>query len=487
MKTIFNGLFWRLSLFFLISLLGVATIYVYITKDSSFEYSQETSQRLNRKLAERVAHETQPFKNGNPNEEELAHFFHNVMIINPSVEVYLLDNSGEILSYYAPFGEVKLTHVNLDPIHTFIKDTTAFIKGEDPRNPGVFKVFSASEVQENNEPLGYIYVILASQELATISNSLASSYGMKLALKSIIITLISTFLIGLIVIWFLTKNLNKIILTVNDFKKGKLNARIKLKSRGEFSNLADNFNRMADTIVQNMNELKSVENLRKELITNVSHDLRTPLTSIHGYAETLILMKDELDEKSKLEYAEIILLSTKKVIKLVDDLFEISKLESDQIQTKLEAFSINEMLSDIVMKYELLAKSKSINLHIANVENDVSVYADIALIDRVFQNLLDNALKHTPKGESIRIDIINPNKSKKYITIKIQDTGVGIPKDELPFIFDRFKKTNGNKQEGSGLGLAIVKKILELHKVDITVNSEVNKGTTFTFSLPVLN
>ena len=484
MKNIFSGLFWRLSLFFLISLMCFAAIYIYITRDSSLEYSQETSQRLNRKLAERVAHETQPFKDGVPNEEELEHFFHNVMIINPSVEVYLLDTTGSILSYFAPFGEVKLDHVDLDPIHTFIEDSTAFIKGEDPRSPGVFKVFSAAEVIAENQHMGYMYVILASQELATVSESLAGGYGWDLAWKSFVFTLICTLLIGIIVIWFLTKNLNKIITTVNDFKEGNLNARIEIDSKGEFANLAGNFNQMADTIVQNIDQIRSVENLRKELIANVSHDLRTPLTSIHGYAETLIMMNHELDEKSKLEYTEIILSSTKKVKKLVDDLFEISKLESDQIQTKLESFSLNQMLSDIVAKFQLLAQIKSIALSIENVERDVSIYADIALIDRVFQNLLDNALKHTPEGESIKIGI-EKDESSGFVIVNIEDTGVGIPKEELPYIFDRYKKIKGNTKEGSGLGLAIVKKILDLHNVEISVKSELNKGTAFTFALPI--
>ncbi len=484
MKNLFSGLFWRLSFFFLISLMCFAVMYIYITRDASIEYSQETSQRLNRKLADRVAHETEPFKDGVPNEEELEHFFHNVMIINPSVEVYLLDTEGEILSYFAPFGEVKLEKVGLDPIHTFIEDTSAFIKGEDPRNPGVFKVFSASQVYSDDVHMGYMYVILASQELATVSESLASGFGWSLALKSILVTLVLTFLVGLLIIWLLTKNLNKIMATVSEFREGKLEARIKTKTRGEFSDLASNFNSMADTIVENIDELKSVDKLRKELIANVSHDLRTPLTAIHGYAETLLLMEGQLDEKQKKEYTEVILSSTKRVIKLVDDLFEISKLESDQIQTNRETFSISQMLSDIIMKYELLAKSKSISLTIENVEKDVFIYADIALIDRVFQNLLDNALKHTPHGESISV-VIDENESNGMVSIKIQDTGVGIPKDELPFIFDRFKKIKGNTKEGSGLGLAIVKKILELHEVEINVQSELDKGTAFYFDLPM--
>ncbi len=483
MKRIYNSLFWRLSLFFLVSLLAFASINVYITYNSSLQYSQETSQKLNRSLAARVAKHTTPFIKGNLNEGEVKEIFHDVMVINPSVEVYLLNNNGKILSFYAPFGEVKLKTLDLEPIQSFIANEDEFIKGEDPRNPGTFKVFSAAPIENEGKQVGFVYVILASEEYTTILDMLSNSFIMKLATNSITISLVSTLIIGLIIIWFLTKNLNHIMSKVTEFQNGKLDARINLQSRGELSTLANNIDSMADTIVENINELKSVETLRKELIANVSHDLRTPLTSIQGYAETLVMMNDTLDEEAKLKYANTILNSTEKVKKQVDELFEIAKLESNHIQTKKELFPIGQMLSDVVSKFDLLAKSQNVPLKLEMDDPNLQVFADLSLIDRVFQNLLDNALKHTKEGETITIMV--KSKRKGFVEITIQDTGVGIPDAELPYIFDRYRKIKGNTKEGTGLGLAIVKKIMELHNTDISVRSVINQGTTFNFELPM--
>ncbi|WP_081652300.1 sensor histidine kinase [Cyclobacterium qasimii] len=456
MKKIFNSLFWRLSFFFLFFLLIISGVFIYITHNSSIIYSQETSQKLNRPLAERVAKFTQPFVNGSLNDVDVEEMFHNVMVLNPSVEVYLLDESGKILSYYAPFGEVKLERLNLDPIHQFIDNKEEFIKGEDPRNPGVHKIFSAASIINNDKKVGYIYIILASEEYTSVTDMLAHNYQIKLATKAVLITLLAAIIIGFFVIWYLTKNVNKISAAVNRFKHGDLSSRIHLKSKGELSVLANNIDSMADTIVSNINEIRSVEKLRKELISNISHDLRTPLTSIQGYAETLVLLEEKLDKKTKIKYLDTILSSTQRLKKMVDDLFEISKLEASQVETKKENFSINELLSDMVMKFNLIAKSKSIDFKIQMLEENVLVFADIALMERVFQNLLDNALKHTNEGGTVLIVI--KNKTTDAIEIMIKDTGIGISSEELPYIFDRYKKGESNNQDGTGLGLAIVKK-----------------------------
>lgn len=484
MKSISNSLFWRLSLFFLMTLTILASIYIYITYTASLEYSEETSQKLNKSLAGGIADHTKPFIQGDLNEEEVKHIFHSAMIANPAIEVYLLDTKGKILSFHAPRGRVQVGKLNLDPIHTFIENNNAFVKGEDPRNPGIHKVFSAAEILDDGKKVGYIYVILSGDQYATVASMLNDSFKMKLATKTILIILVATFFIGMLIIWFLTRNLNKIISTVKDFERGNTKARIHLKSKGELSVLTNNFNSMADTVEKNINDLKSAENFRKELIANISHDLRTPLTSIQGYAETLVMLDQNIDNKARIEYANIILSSTEKVKKLVDDLFEISKLEADVIETNMESFSVKEMLSDIVMKYDLIAKSKGVNLKFKIDKQDALIYGDVALIDRVIQNLIDNAIKHTDKAGSVTIAI---EKEGNNVKIIVEDTGVGIPQGEIPFIFDRYKKVTGNSRVGSGLGLAIVKKILELHKTDIFVSSIENRGTIFSFSLPVVS
>ena len=152
-----------------------------------------------------------------------------------------------------------------------------------------------------------------------------------------------------------------------------------------------------------MEEIKSVDRLRKELIANVSHDLRTPLSTIQGYAETLQLKHDSLTPEAQQRYLGTIVKATGHMKQLVEDLFELSKLESNQVQTNFERFNIAELVSDNMQRCELLAREKGVELVVDIPDGVPEIYADIALIDRVLQNLLDNALKHTDAGGSVTL------------------------------------------------------------------------------------
>lgn len=481
-KRISGSLYWRIAAIFLFVLVCTSVANLYITANTAEMYYMESSQRLNRELADHIAKFTKPFVDGEVNDEELKATFFNVMVVNPAAEVYLIDTEGKILKYDAPEEKIKLTHVPLPPIQSFIADTTQqYITNEDPRYPGVQKVFSAAPVYENDQHLGYIYVVLASEQYTSVANMLNGSYFMGLAERSLIIILVVSFIVGIFFLFALTRNLNRIVNVVKRFQQGDHTARIDLKSRGELTQLATDFNAMADTIVKHINEIRSVEELRRELIANVSHDLRTPLAAIQGYAETLVMKADSLNEEDKLKYTETILKGTERIKKLVDDLFELSKLETKQVKANFEQFSLAELVYDISAKYELLAHNKNISISTAVPQNVPMIYADIALIDRVLQNLIDNALKHTPEGGSINIELI-PSKDK--LEVMVADTGLGIKEAELPFIFDRYRQAKGQRKEGIGLGLAIVKKILEMHDSTVSVESEVNQGTTFRFDLP---
>lgn len=478
-----KSLYWRISATFLLILLLLAAVYLYISVTSAKSYYQEVSQRLNAAVAEHTVNEVSPFIDGEVNEQALHDIMHSMMVINPSVEVYLLDTDGNILSYVAPYKKVKLESVSLKPVNEFIDSKgEAFVQGDDPRNPGVTKVFSAAPVYENEQLAGYIYVILASEEYESVTQTLLGSYILKLGTTAMIITLVATLIIGLLAIWFLTKNLRKIIQTVKRFQKGDTEARVNLKSQGEITGLADSFNAMADTIVKNIEELKLTEELRRELVANISHDLRTPISSIHGYVETII-MKDDLSAEEKERYMNIVLENTQKLKKMVDELFELSKLEAKETKAKPEPLSLGELVHDVSNKYRLISQEKGISINTLMAKNLPLVHADIALIDRALQNIIDNALKFCRKGDFINIEL---NQVEQSVEVKIIDSGPGIPKEDLPHIFSRYHKGNGNTvKSGTGLGLAIVKKILELHESEVLVSSEVNKGTVFSFALPV--
>jgi len=248
--------------------------------------------------------------------------------------------------------------------------------------------------------------------------------------------------------------------------------------------LANTFNDMADTIQSNINDLQSVDTLRKELIANISHDLRTPIASIRGFVETLIIKGDDLSEEKKKWYMEIVIKNVDKLKKLVDDLFELSKLEAKQLPIQQEAIQMAEIIQDIADKYRIIAKEKGVSLNTVYSKDLPLVYADIALIDRALQNIIDNAIAHCKKGDVVTLEL---SREHQEVKITISDTGCGIAEKELPYIFERYRKGKflNDTKEGSGLGLAIVKRIMDLHNINISVKSALNQGTAFFFSLPI--
>ncbi|MFC5624707.1 sensor histidine kinase [Algoriphagus winogradskyi] len=480
-----KSLFLRISLIFILVLLIVGCSYVFITATTAQRYFQETTQRLNATVAEYMIEEVNPFVDGEVNEAALGTIMHSMMAVNPGIEVYLLDPTGEIISYVVLDQLVKLKRVDLAPVKEFIAAKgDDFVMGDDPRNPGEQSVFSATAVYDDEKLLGYVYIILASEKYETISSGVLGSYWMQLTFNSILITLVVALLIGLVLIAWLTRHLRTIVKTVERFKDGDLNARVPdYKANSEFSVLGETFNHMADRILHNIEELKNVDSLRRELIANVSHDLRNPLAIINGYIETLQMKGESLSQEERESYLKIIGNSTDKLTKLVADLFDLSKLESGQMQVKKENLNIQELLQDSSLKYELLAKSKNISIDTSISSSLPMVKADLYLLDRVIQNLLDNAVKYTPNDGEISIEA---NSVAGAVQVKIKNSGGGIPQADLEAIFDRYYMIDKEREgvEGSGLGLAIVKRILEVHGSDIYIQSDSNTYTEFIFELP---
>ncbi len=492
-KNIFSSLYWKISAIFLLLLIVIGFAYVKITVDTTQAYFQEKNQKLNITLAEHLVSEVKPtYVDGKVNEAAMDKIMHSMMATNPSIEVYLLDNHGKILNYVAPYKKVKLKSVNLSPIQEFLKTKgETFVKGDDPRNANLQKEFSVAPVLEEGKKVGYVYVVLASEEYDMAASDVIDGYIMRLGGKTMLLTLGTALIVGLLLIWLITRNLNTIIETVKKFKNGDLEARIPIKSNGELSELSTTFNDMADTILQNIDKMKASENLRRELVANVSHDLRTPLAVIHGYIETLMIKEESITKAENKKYLNTILQSTEKLKKLVEDLFELSKLEAKEIEPHKEPFFITELIQDISQKHKLLAQEKNITIVPAISEDIPMVHADVSLIERVLQNLIDNAIKFTEDGGIITIET---HQLEKNVEIKVSDTGVGISESEIPYVFDRYhalsKDDNSesnidSRKVSTGLGLAIVKKILEIHNATINLTSKLNHGSSFSFNLPV--
>ena len=482
----FNSLFWKIGATFLITLFVLSVVYLYISVYTAEMYFQEASQKLNAEIAPHIADENRCFINGEANEEVLKDVFHDVMIINPSIEVYLLNTEGKILTYFAPNKIIELEYVPLEPIQEFIKvKDESFVMGVDPKNASIMKGFSASEVYEDSIFRGYIYVILGGEEYENAAQFVFGSYMLRLGVRSMSITLIAAAIFSLISLAFITRNIRRIVFVIRRFKEGDLSARVKLKGKGEISEFANSFNEMADTIVRNIDEMKTMDNLRRELVANVSHDLRTPLSTIQGYIETILIKADTLSEEEKKNYLETIFSSTERLKNLVEELFELSKLDARESKPTPEPFSIAELVQDVQQKNLIIAKPKNIDLSLEFPFDLPLVTADIGMMEKVLQNLLDNALKFTPNGGKITISL---GSRKDDVLVSIKDDGQGISPDALPHIFERYQKaerTSSVDNEGLGLGLAIVKKILEVHEINIDVKSTKDTGTVFSFKVPI--
>jgi len=488
-RPIFDTLFWKISGIFLCLLILLGVGYMFITSYYTNRYFQEANQQVNKDLAIYARDHVKTFNaDGEVDTIAIQQIMSSMMIINPSVEVYLLNPSGKILTYVAPYKKVKLEKVGLEPIKEFIaSENPSCILGDDPRNPGGEKVFSAAPILSEDKILqGYYYVILAGEEQSSVTSMLFNSYMLSIGTKFFFVTLFAALLIGLLGVWFLTRNLRDIVDTVRRFKEGDHSARIDSRGKGELTVLANTYNEMADTLVRNIDELKAVENLRRELTANVSHDLRTPLAIMQGYVETMMIKKDTISEEERERYLKIIFSSSEKMGKLIAQLFEYSKLEAQQVKPKKEPFFLSDLVQDVFQKYEILAKEKNIKMDLKTSPSLPMVFADVSLVERVLQNLIDNAIKFTPEGGKISMELSEKN---HQIAVKISDTGPGIPEAEQSYIFERYHrlKTGEAKDNGSGagLGLAIVKKILEIHSATIEVINRPEQGASFLFSLPV--
>lgn len=488
-KTLTPRLVKKLWVAFTLIIVLMGASYIFITGYFANKYNQATAQRVNANIAhhlieEKFQNESPFLVDGSVNKSLFGDVMHDMMAVNRSIEVYLLDKTGEILY------SVVLDHsenapektVSLAPIESFIANKgQEYVLGDDPRNPGEQKIFSAAAFNVAGRE-GYIYIILAGKEFQLISENLLGQYFMKLGIGATVLTMMFAAVIGMLSIWFLTKNLRLITRTIRKFQEGDLNARIENAEKSDIEVFAHSFNDMADTIVGNIDKMKSVDQLRRELIANVSHDLRTPLAILKGYVETLQIKRDSLSEKEKQEYLQITHDNIDKLSKVIDQLFEYSKLEAEQVTPVKEPFSITELSHDLIAKFKVIADKKKIALLLDKPEENSMVFADLSLVERALQNLIENAIKYTEPEGKVSLSI---QRSGKNIEISIMDTGAGIPLSEQPFIFDRYKQVDPKTQkQGSGLGLAIVKKIMDLHETTITVLSSPKEGSSFIFNLP---
>ncbi|MGV2289939.1 HAMP domain-containing sensor histidine kinase [Trinickia sp. YCB016] len=478
----------RLSLVFSALLLACCGASAWLQIRSSDLHEKEVVQSLSRGLADHIAHGTTLMDANGLRPDAVRQLFGQLMMVNPSVEVYLLDNQGRIKGDDAPAGHVKRTQVDLAPIRQFIAGDALPILGDDPRSVDGKKVFSAAPLQLNGQqPSGYIYVVLLGEAHDALAARVAASSVLRTTLWSMALVALLGLLAGLMAFGLITRPLRRLTEAMRRFDAdGEPDTQPAVPrsappgQRDEIAVLEATFAQMAKRIGDQWRALTRQDQQRRELIANISHDLRTPLTSLHGYLETLSLKSDTLSETERKRYLAIALAQSVKVGRLAQALFELARLEHGNVQPALEQFSLVDLVQDVFQKFELPAEARHIRLRADIPPRLPTVCADLGMIERVLTNLLDNAIRHTPADGEINVDLAH--KGGK-VSVTVSDTGPGIPAAQREGLFER-PFSSGGTHRGGGLGLLIVQRMLQLHHSQIRLLEDAGHGTTFCFDLP---
>jgi len=484
-----NTLFAKLSAALLIIVVLMGGAFFLVDKINTRLYYEELTQRLNAPIAMYVTGQRDLINNGVPDLESLRELASHAMVINPTAEIYLLDAAGNILGHALPVDTVLRDRVELAPVRALIEESARMpVHGDDPRSDSMQKVFSAAEIRTDGQLQGYLYVVLGGQTYEALANDIDGSYIGNVSIVVAIVIVFAAATIGLLVFGLLTRRLK---LLSHDIKRVgdsgfDLEPTIEPPLAGdEIDNLAQAFVAMSRQIKDQLAQLKENDRLRRELVSNISHDLRTPLSAMQGYLETMLIKGESMSKIDRDRYLEIARRHAVRLGILIGDLFELSKLDSASVTPSLEAFSIPELVQDIAQEFQLEADKKEISLSIALDADSAFTIGDIGLIQRVLENLVRNAIRFTPRGGEITLSIAERPES---VTVAVTDTGPGIPEKDIARIFDRFYRAEQGEEaraDSSGLGLAIVKRILDLHDSRITVMSKVDAGTRFEFDLPL--
>jgi signal transduction histidine kinase len=288
---------------------------------------------------------------------------------------------------------------------------------------------------------------------------------------------------GFILVYFSSRTISRPIRMISGVAKvvaaGNFNKRINVKGQDEIAQLSESFNYMAES-------LENTEKSRRTFISNISHDLRSPLTSVKGYVQAML--DGTIPPEKRDKYMRVVLDETERVTKMANDLLYISQFQNLDINLELSRFDLNELVSANLITFEQRVNEKNLRVEVNFAEEKSVVSADCEKIRRAVYNLIDNAVKFTPDGGAISIETSTDGQRPDRITLSIKDGGAGIAPDEQKKIFDRFYKSDqsrGMDKTGSGLGLAIVKEFIQAHGGSVRLVSAPGHGSEFSFSLPL--
>lgn len=402
-----------------------------------------------------------------------------------NIRLTIIDRTGSVI-FDSELPQEKLSAIENHLQRPEVQEALRNGSGSSTRHSttvGVDFLYLAKKISEPFPPttgFGSAGILRVAIPLTQV-NEVINDIHAKIAIASV---LVLAFVIGIAVIVShrLARPIAEMAQTAEEIRSGNLQKRISVRTKDEFGTLAESLNAMVTKLSEDITKLRKLEQVRSEFLGNVSHELRTPIFAIQGMLETLL--QGALDDKEVCkDFVGRALANAQRLNTLLADLIEISRIESGDMKMSFRYFPLNEFLEQIVAEMYGATRNKGIQLTLEGDRSAIDVLGDKERLKQVMVNLIDNAIKYTqPNGRVI----VSSGRMDGSVRISVSDTGVGIAQDHLPRIFERFYRVDRERSReagGTGLGLAIVKHIVEAHGSTVEVQSEVGKGSTFSFML----
>jgi signal transduction histidine kinase len=454
-------------------------------------YHQEVSQRVHADLARWLVNQYRFERDGHVDVEGIDVIFGESMRINPNIELYLLDKNGKIVAFNAPQGRVKLDHVDIGPVEQFLSGKAQYpIMGTDPRSASGRQVFSAAPIKSGDQLIGYVYVVVGGELYKAWEMKLRSSQILRAASAALLGIIVIGALTGFMSMRFVVMRLTRLAQAQEEFIRGGFRSppspsrKVGPFGPDEIDRLNASFSEMAQMISMQLEKLNRRDVQLRETMAEVSHDLRTPLTALGGYLDTVLLREELLSSAERRRYLGLAAAQQKRLTRLVHSQLELAMLESSDAAFNPQAASLSDLIDDVVQKLAPTASTVGLTLAFDMPPMPVQAHFDIGLIERVLENLLSNAIRHTPQGGTITVSV-RVEGARAFVAVR--DTGSGIDSAEQGDLFRRSSRARERirfQGERAGLGLVISRRIVELHGGSISVESRSGEGAEFKFDLP---
>lgn len=449
------------------------------------------NQRLqmgNWELATNIARELRPVLLSEKSTDGLSIALARIAQINPEIDLYILDKNGNAVAWSFDIPHGGKPDVPIDLIESFLASNPRRklpLYGPNPGDPEYLRPFAVERIEFFSRP-GYLYVVLGGGRSRIYRHSVLDRFllvggGVTSFLSALIAALLGTLIFSVI-----TRRFRRLSRAVQSISAGSYSTRTGISGSDEVAQLGEQVDLMAKTIEESIEQIKRADESRRQMLANISHDLRGPITSLRAHLEMAQNSSQQSGKRDGELRIDKLLLTVDHLTQLIHDLFDLAKLESKEMIPHPEPFSLPDLVrEEVFFDLKPFAETRRIALRFEASEILPLVLADPQMLYRVFTNLVKNAIGHTPEGGEVRVLIVQ---KLDRLRVTVSDTGVGIAPKDIGLIFERFYIGSGTKLEGpsgTGLGLAIVKQILTLHGADISVQSAPGQGAHFSFELPV--